>query len=398
MDVLVNRYRRLVESAAFPFVRSLAKKIQWQSRGISIEGPRGVGKSTLMLQYIRQHLPLEQSLYVTLDDLYFRKNSLVETTNEFYRLGGRYLFIDEAHKYAGWQTEVKNIYDFHPDLQIVVSGSSILALQQSPADLSRRLARYSLPVLSFREYLALTQGVEWPAHTLPDLLEKHEQIAADIVARHAPVLALYKHYQSVGQFPFFLTSEADYPTRISQLINLIIDYDLPEARPLEKTSLGKLKTLLYIISTAAPFKPNIQKLAAALATNRNQVLDMLDMLDKAQLIRLLRSSARGVSLLNKPEKIYLHNTNFIHALAEDKPNSGNLRETLFLTHTRDAGLPVTHSSQTDFTVSSKYHFEIGGKGKAMKQLTGLSHAFVVPDDIEIGYRQKIPLWLFGFLY
>lgn len=397
MEWLIDRYRKLVEATTFPFVRSLSKKIAWDSRGISIEGPRGVGKSTLMLQYIKQNLPLEKSLYVTLDDLYFRTNTLVDTVGKFYSTGGRYLFVDEVHKYPGWQTEVKNLYDFHRDLQLVVSGSSILALQQSPADLSRRLARYTLPVLSFREYLALAHNTEWPAYELPQLLEKHESIATEIVTRHPSILELYKHYQTVGQFPFFLTSEADYFLRVNQLINLIIDYDLPEARPLESSSLGKLKKLLYIISTAVPFKPNIQKLTVALGTNRNKVLEMLDMLDKAQLIRMLRSSVHGVSLLNKPDKIYLHNTNFIHALAEEKPNTGNLRETLFLTHTRDAGLTVTYAPQTDFKISNN-HFEVGGKEKGNKQLQGLANAYVIADDTDIGLGSKIPLWLFGFLY
>jgi hypothetical protein len=398
MDYLISKFRKLIGTLDFPFVRGQAERIHWKSRGIQIEGPRGVGKSTLMLQQIKRNLPIEQSLYVSLDDLYFRTHSLVSVAEDLHKQGLRHLYVDEVHKYHGWQQEIKNLYDFLPDLQLVVSGSSIIILQQSEADLSRRLARYQLPILSFREYLALHHGLTFPALTLDQILNDHSTLTESLNKEIYLVLQKYRHYQEYGAFPFSKESEADYALRLNQLINVIIDYDLTEARPLESASLAKLKKLLYIISTAVPFKPNIQKLTNALSTSRNKLLEMLDMLEKSKLIRNLRSSVHGVSLLNKPDKIYLHNTNYIHALAEEKPNLGNLRETLFLSHLQDAGIVVTHSTKTDFEVAGKYHVEVGGKDKGYGQLNGLKNSFIVADDIERGFKNKIPLWLFGFLY
>jgi uncharacterized protein len=351
-----------------------------------------------MLQQIKENLSVDKSLYISLDDLYFRQHTLTSVAELFYQQGGRHLFMDEVHKYQGWQQEVKSLYDFLPELQLVLSGSSILALQQAHVDLSRRIVRYTLPILSFREYLGLHHKIDLPEYSLQEILTNHETLALEIAKQVPSILSYYTHYQQVGVFPFFQEGESDYYPKLNQLINLIIDYDLPEVRPLENASLGKLKKLLYIISTAVPFKPNIQKLTESIGTSRNKLLEMLDILEKSQLIRNLRSAAFGISLLNKPDKIYLHNTNYIHALAEENPNRGNLRETLFMSHVQDAGLVTTYSDQADFMVSGKYTFEIGGREKGSKQIKGIEHSYVIADDLLVGVRNKIPLWLFGFLY
>jgi len=398
MEALVNKFRRLISTSRTEFRRGLSYKINWSARGICIEGARGTGKSTMMLQYIQQNLPLEKTLYTSLDDLYFRQNNLVEVAERFYGFGGRHLFLDEVHKYDDWQTAVKNIYDFLPELQLVISGSSILALQQSRVDLSRRVLNYHLPELSLREYISLKHSVEVPIYSFEDLLSNHSEIAQELHQIIPSPLKSLSDYFSYGAYPFFIEGESDYFMRINQLINVIIDYDLPEAKAIEVATLAKLKKLLYVISTSVPFTPNITKLAEQVDTSRSRLLEMLHILEQAQLIYNLRSASHGTSLMNKPEKIYLHNTSLIAALAEGKPDTGNLRETFFLSQVQNSGAVITYPKAGDFMVNGKYVMEIGGKNKTGKQIQGHDQAFIVADDIEYGFGNKIPLWLFGFLY
>lgn len=376
----------------------MSQQINWDARGICIEGARGTGKSTLMLQHIKAHLPIEKSLYVSLDDLYFRQNNLPDVAEQFYELGGRNLFLDEVHKYDDWQTAVKNIYDFFPEMKLVVSGSSILALQKSRADLSRRILHYHLPELSLREFIALRSGLELPAYSLTDVLTRHGEISLQLQEQLVSPLKYMKEYFSYGAYPFILEGEADYFMKINQLINVIIDYDLPEARALEIATLAKLKKLLYVISTSVPFQPNITKLAEQVDTTRTRLLEMLHILEQSQLIHNLRSAAHGISLMNKPEKIFLHNNSLIAALAEGKPETGNMRETFFLSQVGNSGAIVTYPKEGDFLVNGKYLFEVGGKKKSQKQIKAYDDAFAVADDLEHGFGNKIPLWLFGFLY
>jgi uncharacterized protein len=397
MESLIIKFRGLLESVDTSFNRNLYSTINWKARGIKIEGARGVGKSTLMLQHIKNNLPINKTLYITLDDLYFRTHTLTEVAEEFYQHGGRHLFLDEVHKYAQWQTEVKNLLDFKKQLQIVMSGSSILALQRSQADLSRRVITYLLPGLSFREYLGLQHGISLPVLELKELISGHEEIVEGLLKKISSPLAKYKHYFQFGAYPFFTEGESDYFVKINQLINIIIDYDLIEAKAMEGSSLGQLKKLLYILSRAVPFTPNTNKLAEDLGIGRNRILVMLDILEKAQLIRNLRSSVHGMSLMNKPDKIYLNNTSLVHALADGKPEKGNLRETLFYAHLQDAGLTVGYPKQGDFLVANKFTFEVGGKDKTMQQIKGVKDAYIAADDLERGVGNKIPLWLFGFL-
>ncbi|HRE50068.1 MAG TPA: AAA family ATPase [Flavitalea sp.] len=398
MDALVAKYRSLLSATQMGFVRALDSQINWQARALCIEGARGTGKSTLMLQHIKARLPLDQTLYLSLDDLYFKQHTLSEVGEAFYMQGGRYFFLDEVHKYPDWQREVKNLYDFLPDLKIVISGSSILALQQSEADLSRRLLRYHLPELSLREYAALKEGIIAPACSLPELLKAHTDIVDSIREVLPSPLQWFKKYLGEGAYPFFLEGGGDFFVRLNQLINVIIDYDLPEARAIETSTQAKLKKLLYVLSQAAPFTPNIAKLAEQIGTSRSRLLEMLDLLEKAKLIHNLRAASFGISLMNKPEKVYLHNTSLIMALAEDRPNVGNLRETFFYTQLAGAGHRVTYPKAGDFLIDNKYHFEIGGRGKGKKQIAKLPESYIAMDDIEYGSEQRIPLWLFGFLY
>lgn len=398
MEVLYSKYKRLLSGVSARFERSLTARVNWKSRAILIEGSRGTGKSTLMLQYAKSHFPINKSLYITLDDLYFRQHDLLTVVEMFYNDGGRHLLIDEVHKYEDWQSAVKNIYDFYPDLQLIISGSSILALQRSNADLSRRVLRYRLPELSLREFVSLKHNILLPDYELNAILKDHEKITKEILQTLPSPLAVLKEYFNYGAYPFFLEGENEFPMRLSQLINVIIDYDLPEAKAIEISTQARLKKLLYIISTSVPFQPNITRLAEQTGTSRARLLEMLHVLHEAQLIRNLRSSAHGISLMNKPEKIFLSNTSLITTLAEEKPDKGNLRETFFLSQLQNAGVTVTYPKQGDFLANGKYVFEIGGRSKNDRQISGEENAFIVADDLEQGYKSKIPLWLFGFLY
>lgn len=398
MDALINKFRRLINTKSIVFKRGLSYKINWNARGICIEGARGTGKSTMMLQYIKESLPIDKTLYTSLDDLYFRQNSLVEVAEKFYTMGGRHLFLDEVHKYDDWQTAVKNIYDFLPEMNIVISGSSILALQKSRADLSRRLLHYHLTELSLREYVSLKDGIALPTYSLEDILNNHSAIAGEIHKLLPSPLKSLAEYFNYGAYPFFVEGEDDYFMRVNQLINVIIDYDLPEAKAIEISTLAKLKKLLYIISTSVPFKPNVTKLAEQVDTSRIRLLEMLHILEQAQLIHNLRSASHGISLMNKPDKIFLNNTSLIAALAEGKPDTGNVRETFFLSQVQNSGAAVTYPKDGDFLVNGKYLMEVGGKNKSGKQLIDYENAFIVADDLEYGRGNKIPLWLFGFLY
>lgn len=398
MEILINKYRTLLSKIPQNFVRGLDRRINWNARAICIEGARGTGKSTLMLQHIQKNLPREKTLYVSLDDLYFREHVFSDVASTFYKQGGRHLFADEVHKYPNWQQEVKNTYDFFPDLQLVVSGSSILALQESQADLSRRLLRYQLTELSFREFIALKEGMELPSYSLEAIVSDPNTIVDELLQKITSPLKLFANYLTLGAYPFFMEGEEEFLIRVNQLINVIIDYDLPETKNMETATQGKLKKLVYVLSTSVPFKPNIAKLAVQIGTSRARLLEMLHLLEKAQLVRNLRSAVYGTSLMNKPEKIFLHNTSLIMALAEGRPNKGNLRETFFLSQLVNAEHKVTYPKTGDFKVDEKYLFEIGGKNKTGKQLAGEKNAFIAADDIEYGNANKIPLWLFGFLY
>ncbi len=398
MESLISRYKNLLRSVNTDFKRNLYHQINWDSRAICILGSRGTGKSTLMLQYLKENLPENQSLYISLDDLYFKQESLVEVAERFLQLGGKYLFLDEVHKYAEWQAAVKNLYDFYPELKMVISGSSILPLQKSKVDLSRRLVYYELTELSFREYLALKHKEKLSPIDLVSLLQNHQEFV-DTIKKLIPYpLQEFELYLQQGAYPFFKEGTQDYVSKINQLINVIIDYDLPEGKDISTATQAKLKKLLYILSTAVPFNPNITKLAEKTETTRPRLLEMLHLLETSRLIRNLRNSSHGVSMMNKPDKIFLSNTNLIYALAQENQNKGNIRETFFYNQLANSSKTVTYPQQGDFFVNHKYLFEIGGKNKSFTQIAKLPNSYISADGMEYGMGNKIPLYLFGFLY
>lgn len=398
MEALISRYRNLLKSIHTGFKRNLYHQINWEARAICILGARGTGKTTLMLQFLKENLPENESLYLSLDDLYFKQNNLVEVGEKFIQLGGKYLFLDEVHKYADWQAAVKNLYDFYPDLKLVISGSSIVQLQKSQADLSRRLVYYELAELSFREFLAMKHQVLISNFSLEDLLKYHQEMSGSVTGKIPHPLAEFEKYLRYGAYPFFQEGEKDYVAKINQLINVIIDYDLPEGKDISTSTQAKLKKLLYFISTSVPFSPNITKLAEKTETTRPRLLEMLHLLETSRLIRNLRNSSQGISMMNKPDKVFLSNSNLIFALAQENQNKGNVRETFFYNQVANSGNSVTYPLQGDFLVNDRFHFEVGGKSKNFNQIANLPDSYIAADDFEYSLGNKIPLYLFGFLY
>lgn len=390
MEELYSTYRLLLDRTPLVFQRFLHRRINWKSRLVAILGARGVGKSTLMLQHIKLEENVDDALYVLADDFYFTTHRLYDLALDFYRHGGKALFIDEIHKYKGWSVELKNIYDKLPDLRIVYSGSSILDLEKGGADLSRRKVEYHLPGLSFREYVNLSQGCQLPAYALDDILQGKVEYPSDL----EKPLKLFRKYLSEGYYPFFL--EGDYRSRLQGVLKQMVDEDIPNYAEMTYPSRAKLKRLLYVLAQTVPFKPNYSKLEKDLGMSRNALPDYMDFLEKAGLLLSLRDKTKGMKMMEKVEKLYLQNPNLAYALSETPPDIGSVRETIFLAWTKPF-FSVTASPVSDFEIDGRT-FEIGGKNKGRKQLQDAAEGYVVKDDIEYAFRGTIPLWHFGFLY
>lgn len=390
MKNLTRTYKLLIENTETNFIRYLHDQISWKSRLIAILGARGVGKTTLILQHIKLYDNINESLFVTADDLYFSVNTLVDLATQFYQDGGKKLYIDEIHKYKGWSTEIKNIYDLLPQLKVIYTGSSILDLEKGGADLSRRKLEYKLVGLSFREFLQISRGIEVPVHTFEDILSNNVTFP---YKKERP-LQLFKEYLQSGYYPFF--KEEGYHTRLISVLNQTLENDIPDFAQMNVSTAHKLKKLLYIIAQSVPFKPNFSKLARDLDVSRNSIPDLMFYLEKAGVINQLRDDTKGVKLLGKVDKVYLNNTNLAYAISEGEPNIGNIRESVFFTLMRTTQA-VTRSSVADFTIGD-YTFEVGGKSKGQKQIEGITNGYIVKDDIEYGYKNIIPLWVFGLSY
>ncbi len=398
MEQLYSGFRYLVSRAQLDFMRYLYNEIDWNNRLIAIIGTRGVGKTTMMFQHIRKSYDINSQdvLYASLDNLWFASHSLLELADEFHKNGGKALFLDEVHKYPGWSREIKNIYDSYPEMKVVFTGSSMLDIYSSGADLSRRAIKYTLNGMSLREYLEFEHGIKVSQVSLNDLLTNHIAIAIELSKSFRPV-AVFKEYLKYGYFPYYKEDKEGYFNRVAQTVNTIIEVDLPANIDIEYQTIIKIKKLFSIIASSVPFKPNISKLAELTGTTRPSLLTYLEALDKAHAILMLDKEATGLKRLAKPEKIYLANTNFAYAFSGEGVNIGNLRETFFYSML-NAAHKVTYSDYTDFIVDGKYHFEVGGKEKKQKQIYGLKEAYIVKDNIETGYLNQIPLWMFGLLY
>lgn len=390
MQNLYRNFRLQLELVSTDFIRFLHDKIAWDSRLIAIVGSRGVGKTTLLLQHIKKYEKAEDVLYITADDFYFTNHRLFDLAYQFYTQGGKKLFIDEIHKYKGWSTEIKNIYDQIPGLHVVYTGSSILDLEKGGADLSRRKVEYHLPGLSFREYINLTQGWQLPAYPLSEIVAGKVQFPYE---KERP-LKLFKNYLQAGYYPFF--TETEYRLRLSNVVKLMIETDIPQFAEMNVASAFKLKKLLYVLAQSVPFKPNYTKLERNLEISRNTLPTYLLYLEKAGLINLLREKANSIKVLEKIDKIYLNNTDIAYMLSDTTPDIGNIRETVFFTWMR-VGHFIISSPISDFEIDGRT-FEVGGRNKKRAQIKNAVEGYIVKDDMEYAYQNEIPLWMFGFIY
>ena len=389
MEALFEYSNRLIADVDIRFTRYLYDKINWDSRLIGLVGPRGVGKTTLVLQHIKNNLDHAHTLYVTAEDFYFAKNRLLDAASDFVKLGGTHLIIDEIHKYPDWSTELKLIYDYHQDLQVVFTGSSVLDIKKGSSDLSRRAVLYSMQGLSFREYLQLFHQIAIPTFTLDEILS--HKVATPQLAHPLP---LFFDYLKRGYYPFAL--EQDFDLKLMQVINQTLESDIPAYATMNVSTGRKLKQLMAIVAESVPFKPNMSKISEMLSISRNNIADYLMYMEEAGMVSQLRFETKGIRGLGKVDKVYLDNTNLVYGLAHENPNKGNIRETFFMNQLRVA-YPIVSSVIADFTIDG-FDFEIGGKNKSGKQIKTAAKGFVVKDDIETGFLNTIPLWHFGLLY
>lgn len=398
MEKLIELFRKKMTVPLPVFERELERKINWNARLISVRGSRGTGKTTLFLQHIKKTFSnnLNKVLYVNLDNIYFSNNTLVELAEKFASRGGTHLFIDEVHKYENWSKEIKNLYDDFPELHIAFTGSSLIEILNGRADLSRRTLVYELTGLSFREYLSLIKAHDFPIFTLEEILKNNEQISAEIASKIKP-FEFFDDYLSFGYYPYFLEGKDDYFNRLNETLNMILEVELPMLRGLEIAYIPRIKKLLAVIGESAPFIPNITQLAAKIGISRQTLLIYLKYLEDAKLINQLYKKSRGLSVLEKPEKILMENTNLIELFNGENANTGSRRETFVLNQLLHSH-KVDFSEESDFFVDSKYTFEVGGKNKKRKQIQEIPDSYIITDDIEFGTDRRIPIWLLGFMY
>lgn len=398
MEQLQAQHLRLLSHLAAPYERSLMNAINWNNRLIAIRGARGTGKTTMLLQHIKKAYGSDPNvaLYASLDHLYFSRHTLLDLADEFHKRGGQCLFLDEVHKYEGWSREIKNIYDGYPDLKIVFTGSSLLNILNAEADLSRRCVSYDLQGLSFREYLLFKENISLPLIPLEDVLT-HSLDASTQVLNTCKPLKYFKQYLQEGYYPFFLEQHIDYLTQVQKVVGMILEIELPQLSNVDVANVRKLRSLLSVVSSGVPFAVDISKMAQTAELNRNTIVTYLAHLHRARLLNLLYSDVVNLKRMQKPDKIYMENSNLLHALSLTAVETGTERETFFVNQLA-YDHQIEYSKQGDFVIDRKYTIEVGGQSKDGKQIANVQNAFIASDDIEYALGNKIPLWLFGFLY
>ena len=388
---LVNFMNEQLSLVSNSFKRYMFDKLPWEARLVGLTGPRGVGKSTMVLQYINtmEESKRKKSLYVAADHSYFTTHSFIDTAAQFVREGGEWLFIDEIHKYSGWSRELKQIYDSHPELHVFFTGSSVLDILDGEADLSRRAIMYEMQGLSFREYLEFFHDIKTPVRKLEDIL--NGDVAIKGLLHPIP---FFSQYLQEGYYPF--AKEGHIMQRLQQVIRLTMEIDIPQFANMSPSTGRKLRRMLSIIASNVPYKPEATGLANEIKVSRNDISNYLMYMEKAGMIGQLRDETGGMRGLGKTEKVYLDNTNLIYALSGDEANVGNIRETFFYNQTR-LTQDVTSSKVSDFAIG-KYTFEIGGAKKSHRQIKDIADSYVVRDDMEFANGDILPLWSFGLLY
>jgi len=397
METLTQKFYTKYSLIQKESIRDYIHTIDWTNRFIGIKGSRGVGKTTLILQHITQNYEANNKvLYVSLDDLFFSNNNLYDLANLFYKKGGELLAIDEVHRYSNWAIELKNIYDDMPKLKVIFTGSSLLHLQKAKADLSRRAVIYHMSGLSFREFLLFETNDDFQSYSFNDIIKNHTQIAMSIVEKIKP-LSYFENYLKYGYYPFYNENLKSFNSKLLETILTVLEIDIPQFASIQTSNIIYLKKLLTIISNSVPFKPNMNSLSERTGISLNTMKTYLKLLKDADLLQMLYVKEKGINSLNKPEKIYLDNTNLMHSIGDVNSNIGNIRETFFYNQVKYKH-KLNSSDYADFLVDNEFIFEIEGKNKKQKQIKNSKNAYIVKDNIEIGSENIVPLWLFGFLY
>ncbi|PCH52520.1 MAG: AAA family ATPase [Flavobacteriaceae bacterium] len=397
MDLLIQKSDRKIREISMEITRYLLPKINTNNRISIIKGARGSGKTTLLLQYAKKFATTNKAtLYVALDDLFFKDNTLYHLAEEFVKNNGGLLLLDEVHKYPNWSRELKLIYDDFKDLKLLVTSSSLLEIYKSESDLSRRAIVYNLKELSFREFLMFEKKLKLPSYNLEELINNHIDISYTITSKIKPIYEFNKYIKQ-GMYPYYWENKIGFEDTLLQTIHLALEVDLPAVEALDYVYIVKLKKLLYAISTSAPFTPNITKLSERVGISRKALIKAFHYLERARLLILLEKNNKGISILSKPDKIFINNPNLQHVLGVNYAQTGTLRESFFVNQLEGI-YKIKLPKKGDFIVNDIYTFEVGGKNKSKSQLKGVSNSFLVKDNIENGTAGTIPLWLFGFLY
>lgn len=398
METLFRKHRILISQVSMTIVRQMMHTVKWERQLVSIRGSRGVGKTTLMRQYIRQKYGINagEALYLVMDSMYFTNHTLLEVAERFHLVGGKHLFLDEVHKYPTWSKEVKEIIDLWPDLRITFTGSSLLQILNADADLSRRVLNYDMTGLSFREYLQFYKGIELPSYSLEEILSNADSICQKVCEACRPQ-ALFEDYLRVGYYPFYDGDDQDYYSRIENVVSFIIDQEMTQFCGVEPAYTRKLKAMLLFLANNVPYDVSIAKLSSYLEINKTTVLSYLASMQKAELLNLLYTDKKSVTKMQKPAKVYLHNPNMHYALSSEK-KIGTIRE-CFVVNQLSASHTVEYGkTQGDFKIDGKIILEVGGKDKTFDQIADIPDSYVLADSMEFPIGKKLPIWIVGFLY
>lgn len=397
LDEILRIYNRRLQGTPEGFKRYLIDKIDWRDNLIAIKGAKGTGKTTMLLQHIKESFTdKDKALYLSLDNLWFETHSINDLIEYHYTHGGTHLFLDEVHYYPKWKALIKNINDDYPGLHVVYTGSSMLKIDSGVADLSRRQLPYTLHGMSFREYLLYEGLAEMEPISLDLLLRDHRRIAEDILSNGMKILPAFGEYLRYGYYPFYKSVYSGFEIRLQQVVNHVLENDYPIIEGVEQSTIRKTKKMFMILAEQVPQTPNMSNLYNELETDRNQGLKMLYALEKAGLLALLSDRPKHIDKLSRPEKIFMDNSNLMYAYAM-APNIGTVRETFFLSQLA-VDHSVTYPAKGDFLVDGKYLFEVGGRKKSFEQIKDVADSYLAVDDTEIGHHNRIPLWMFGLLY
>lgn len=398
MDTLFRKHKMLISQVSTALVREIMKTIAWEKPLVAIRGSRGVGKTTLMRQYIRQRYGLNagEALYCVMDSMYFTNHNLLDLAERFHQMGGKHLFLDEVHRYPTWSREIKEILDLYPDMKITFTGSSLIQILNADADLSRRVLSYTMEGLSFREFLLFYKGIQLPRYELDEILNQYDDICGIVNKQCHPQL-LFEEYLRVGYFPFYDGNEDEYYNRIENVIDFVVDQEMTLFCGVEPANTRKIKALVQYLADSHPFELNVAKLSARLELNKHTVLSYINSLGRAELLHLLYSDSKNITRLQKPDKIYLHDPNMFYALGYgDK--IGTIRECFFVNQVSVNHLVEYGKKQGDFLIDGKITIEVGGKDKTFEQVADLPNSYILADRMEFAVGKKLPLWLAGMLY